>query len=122
MIKFLFKGLMRDRSRSLFPILTVVIGVMLTVFLYNWINGAEFNFIDSSARFNTGHVKVMSRAYAQEADQIPNDLALIGVRSLMDQLEKEYPDMIWTPRSWAWPSTSCRRELESAGSSSSRKP
>jgi len=98
MIRFLFKGLMRDRSRSLFPILTVVIGVMLSVFLYNWINGAEFNFIDSSARFNTGHVKVMSRAYAREADQVPNDLALVGVRSLMVQLQEQYPEMIWTPR------------------------
>ena len=98
MIRFFFKGLMRDRSRSLFPVLTVVIGVMLTVFLFNWINGAEFNFIDSSARFNTGHVKVMSRAYAQEADQVPNDLALIGVRSLLDQLRREHPEMIWTPR------------------------
>jgi len=98
MIRFLFKGLMRDRSRSLFPILTVVIGVMLTVFLYNWINGAEHNFIDSSARFNTGHVKIMSRAYAREADQVPNDLALVGVRSLLDQLQTEHPDMIWTPR------------------------
>ncbi len=98
MIKFLFKGLMRDRSRSLFPILIVVIGVMLTVFLYNWINGAQFNFIDSSARFDTGHVKIMSRAYAREADQVPNDLALIGVRSLMVQLQEEHPDMIWTPR------------------------
>jgi putative ABC transport system permease protein len=98
MIKFLFKGLIRDRSRSLFPIMTVVIGVMLTVFIYNWINGAEFNFIDSSARFNTGHVKVISRAYAEEADQVPNDLALIGVRSLMDQLQEQYPDMIWTSR------------------------
>jgi putative ABC transport system permease protein len=98
MIRFLFKGLMRDRSRSLFPVLTVVIGVMLTVFLYNWINGAEFNFIDSSARFNTGHVKVMSRAYAREADQVPNDLALVGVRTLLDELREQYPEMIWTPR------------------------
>jgi putative ABC transport system permease protein len=98
MIRFLFKGLMRDRSRSLFPILTVVIGVMLTVFLYNWINGAEFNFIDSSARFNTGHVKVMSRAYSREAEQVPNDLALVGVRTLLDELQEQYPEMIWTPR------------------------
>jgi putative ABC transport system permease protein len=98
MIRFLFKGLMRDRSRSLFPVLTVVIGVMLTVFLYNWINGAEFNFIDSSARFNTGHVKVMSRAYAREADQVPNDLALVGVGALLEELRERYPDMIWTPR------------------------
>ena len=29
MIKFLFKGLIRDRSRSLFPILTVFAGVFL---------------------------------------------------------------------------------------------
>lgn len=98
MIKFLFKGLMRDRSRSLFPILTVLIGVMLTVFIYNWINGVEFSFIDSSARFNTGHVKIMSRAFAREADQVPNDLALVGVRSLVDKLQEEYPDLIWTPR------------------------
>jgi putative ABC transport system permease protein len=98
MIRFLFKGLMRDRSRSLFPVLTVVIGVMLTVFLYNWLNGAEFNFIDASARFNTGHVKVMSRAYAREADQIPNDLALIGVRGLLDELRVQYPNMIWASR------------------------
>jgi putative ABC transport system permease protein len=98
MIRFLFKGLMRDRSRSLFPIVIVVIGVMLTVFLYNWINGAELNFIDSSARFNTGHVRVMSRAYAQEADQVPNDLALVGVQSLLDELRKQHPDMIWVPR------------------------
>jgi len=98
MIRFLFKGLMRDRSRSLFPVLTVVIGVMLTVFLYNWLNGAEFNFIDSSARFNTGHVKVMSRAYAREADQVPNDLALVGVQSLTDELREQFPDMVWTSR------------------------
>ncbi|OGD21424.1 MAG: hypothetical protein A2W03_15290 [Candidatus Aminicenantes bacterium RBG_16_63_16] len=98
MIAFLFKGLMRDRSRSLFPILTVLIGVTLTVFLYNWMNGAEFNFIDSSARFSTGHVKVMSRAYSREADQVPNDLALAGVGTLLDRLRKDYPDLIWTPR------------------------
>ena len=45
---------------------------MLTVFIYNWINGAEFNFIDSSARFNTGHVKVMATAFfAQKNTRTP---------------------------------------------------
>jgi len=98
MIRFLFKGLMRDRSRSLFPVLTVVIGVMLTVFVTNWINGFEFDFIDSSARFNTGHVRIMSRAYAREADQVPNDLALVGVGSLTDRLREQYPGLIWVSR------------------------
>jgi putative ABC transport system permease protein len=98
MIRFLLKGILRDRSRSLFPILTVMIGVMLTVFLYSYIQGATGNFFDTSAKFQTGHVKIMSRAYAEEADQIPNDLAFIGLEELRADLENRYPDMIWTPR------------------------
>jgi len=98
MISFLWKGLLRDRSRSVFPFLTVVIGVLLTVLLYSWIMGAQTNFIDSSAKFSTGHVKIMSRAYALESDQMPNDLAYIGVEKLLQDLRREFPDMLWTPR------------------------
>jgi putative ABC transport system permease protein len=98
MILFILKGLLRDRSRSLFPFLTVVTGVMLTVLLYSWINGAQTNFIDSSAKFSTGHVKIMSRAYAQESDMMPIDLASMGVQQLLQNLNEGYPDMHWTPR------------------------
>ena len=98
MIRFLLKGLFRDKSRSLFPFLTVAMGVMLTVLLYSWIKGAESNFVESSAKFETGHVKIMSRAYAPEADQRPNDLAYIGVAQLLNEVKNNYPDMIWTSR------------------------
>jgi len=98
MISFLLKGLIRDRSRSLFPLLTVVIGVMLTVLLYSWMKGAQTSFVDSSAKFSTGHVKVMTRAYAREAEQMPNDLACMGVGSLLEGLQKDFPGMLWTPR------------------------
>lgn len=98
MIKFILKGILRDRSRSLFPLLTVFFGVMLTVFLYSWIQGAQILFIDSTAKFDTGHVKIMSRAYAEEADQTPNDLAYIGVKALLKDLRSDYPGFIWTPR------------------------
>jgi len=98
MIKFLFKGILRDRSRSLFPVIVVMSGVMLTVFIQTWIEGALDGFIDTSANFQTGHVKVMSQAYAREADQVPNDLAYVGVEELMDDLRHDYPQLIWTPR------------------------
>lgn len=98
MIKFLFKGIIRDKSRSFFPILTVTSGVILCVVGYSWINGAEANMIETSAKFNTGHVKIMSRAYANETDQIPNDLAYIGVNSLIQELETAFPSFVWTPR------------------------
>ena len=98
MIKFLAKGLLRDRSRSLFPVLITTSGVMLTVVVFSWINGFVSDSISTTARFDTGHVRIMSRAYAQDSDQIPNDLALLGVDSLMENIKSEYPAMIWTPR------------------------
>ncbi len=98
MIYFLFKGLVRDRSRSLFPFITVMAGVILTVFLHAWMNGAISSMIQSTAHYNTGHVCVMTDAYAKEANQIPNDLALLGIDTLLTMLNSSYPDMLWTPR------------------------
>jgi len=98
MIRFLLKGLLRDRSRSLLPFLTVALGSMLTVVGFSWINGAISTIIESSAKFSAGHVKVMSRVYAAEADQAPNDLALMGVGALVAELERGHPDLVWTPR------------------------
>ncbi|MFO7695510.1 MAG: FtsX-like permease family protein [Vicinamibacterales bacterium] len=98
MIRFLLKGLLRDRSRSLLPFFTVVLGSALTVIGYSWINGAMSSMIESGARFSTGHVKVMSRAYAKEADQAPNDLALAGVGGLLDELARDHPEFDWAPR------------------------
>jgi putative ABC transport system permease protein len=98
MIRFLMKGLLRDRSRSLFPLLTVVIGVLLTVLAYSYVKGAFAGIVDSSARFKIGHLRIMSRAYAEEQDQIPNDLAYIGLKNLLKEVRKAYPDIYWTPR------------------------
>ena len=98
MIRFLLKGLLRDRSRSLLPFTTVVMGSALTVIGYSWTNGAISSMVESQARFSTGHVKVMSRSYAREADQAPNDLALAGVGALLPELARNHPDLVWTPR------------------------
>ena len=97
MISFLFKGLLRDRSRSLFPLLTVLAGVVLTVFLHAWMNGMVSSIIQSTAHYSTGHVCVTTRAYAKEADQIPNDLALLGIDTLITELKHDYPDFLDTP-------------------------
>ena len=69
MIGFLVKGLFRDRHRSLFPVLTVSLGVMLTVLMHCFITGMLGDLVDLNARFSTGHVKVVTRAYADNMDQ-----------------------------------------------------
>ena len=98
MIKFLVKGLLRDRQRSLFPVLIVAIGVWITVFFHAYINGVFGELVDSTARFFTGHVMVMSRAYAENKEQNPNDLALLSVSKIMDELRADYPEMTWCKR------------------------
>ena len=98
MIRFLLKGLLRDRSRSLLPFLTVVLGSMLTVVGFSWLNGAISTIVEAGANFSAGHVKVMTRAYAAEADMAPNDLALEGAGALIEELRRDHPAFVWTPR------------------------
>jgi putative ABC transport system permease protein len=98
MIRFLMKGLLRDRSRSLFPILTVFLGVVLAVFFYSFMQGVMSDMLKTTAHFQTGHVRVMTRAYAREADQRPLDLALVGANELMNELRRDYPDTRWLSR------------------------
>ena len=98
MIRFLIKGLMRDKSRSRLPIIVVAIGVMLTVWMHAYITGFMGETIEMNARFSNGHVKVMTRAYAEEMDQVPNDLAIIGSTELIQTLKAKFPDMMWAER------------------------
>jgi putative ABC transport system permease protein len=98
LIRFLTKGLLRDRTRSLFPMLVVTAGVMLTVVLYSYIKGSENDIVQTHASLMSGHVDIVTRAYAVEEDQVPNDLALLGLGQLLDDLRRDWPDLIWTPR------------------------
>lgn len=98
MIKFIFKGVLRDKSRSLLPIIVVSIGVFLTVFMSGWMGGIFGDMIDVNANFTTGHVKIMTRAYADNESQTPNDLALMDVEELLNNLSIDYPDMEWVER------------------------
>jgi len=98
MIKFLFKGILRDKNRSLLPIIIIVIGVTLTLVLSAYIRGAMGDIVDQNAKFDTGHVKVTTRAYKENIDQLPNDLAILGVDTLMVSLKKDFPEMNWVKR------------------------
>lgn len=100
MIKFIIKGIIRDRSRSLFPVLTVALGVALTVLGFCYFRGVMTSWIQTSAKFESGHMKIMSRAYAENADQMPNDLALIGVDDLLAELKRDFSGLVFAPRIW----------------------
>lgn len=98
MTKFLLKGLLRDRHRSLFPVLIVTVGVATSVVMYCFIHGFMDEAVRSNARLDTGHVKIMTRGYREIATQLPNDMALAGIDEMLSALERNHPDLEWTPR------------------------
>ena len=98
MIKFLAKGLLRDRSRSLFPVLVITLTVTLVIFSIGFMQGTMNSLLLDTAVILTGHEKVVTRAYSEESQLMPNDLALMDVDQLIENLEQEYPDFFWSPR------------------------
>ena len=98
MLRFLIKGLLRDRHRSLFPVIVVFTGVLLTTAFYGFLVGMLGDVYEKMSVFETGHVKIMSRAYAEIASQMPNDLALFGLSELTPKLKEAYPGLAWAPR------------------------
>jgi len=98
MIRFIIKGLLRDKHRSRLPLIVVSFGVMLTILLYTWITGFLGDSVNLNAKIATGHVKVITRAYHENMDQLPVDLSLTGSKELVDELKKDYPDVSWVER------------------------
>tara|TARA_B110000438_G_C15819148_1_gene653423 strand:+ start:2748 stop:4031 length:1284 start_codon:yes stop_codon:yes gene_type:complete len=98
MIKFLTKGLLRDRTRSFFPILIITLSVAIVVFASGFMRGTMNSMLLDTAVILTGHEKIVTRAYHEESMLMPNDLALFEIDKLIEKLEKEHPNFFWTPR------------------------
>ena len=98
MMYFLTKGLLRDRSRSLFPVIIITITVAIVIFAIGFMKGSMNSVFQSTAVIISGHEKVVTRAYKEESQMLPNDLALLDVDEIIRNLDKEYPDHFWSPR------------------------
>jgi putative ABC transport system permease protein len=98
MIRFLTKGLLRDRSRSLFPVLVITLTVTLVIFSIGFMKGTMNSLLLDTAVILTGHEKVVTRAYHEESQLMPNDLALLDVDHLVHELNQNHPEFFWSPR------------------------
>ena len=98
MMYFLIKGLLRDRSRSLFPVIIITITVTIVIFAIGFMKGSMNSVFQSTAVIISGHEKIVTRAYKEESQMLPNDLALLNVDQIISNLDEEYPDHFWSPR------------------------
>lgn len=98
MISFLLKGLIRDRSRSLFPVLITAAGVALTVFMAAYGGGILGQMIETTAKFQTGHVTVKTKALADHLQTNPMESALTNSDHWLRLLKENYPNLYWKYR------------------------
>ncbi|MCP4580029.1 MAG: ABC transporter permease [candidate division Zixibacteria bacterium] len=98
MIRFLFKGVLRDPSRSVFPLIAIVTGVAMVIAMKGVMLGVMDDMIRSYAVLDTGHIKVVTQSYAEMADIFPIDLGLTDVDSLIGELSESNESMFFTPR------------------------
>jgi putative ABC transport system permease protein len=78
--------------------LVITLTVAMVVFAIGFMRGTMNSlFLDTAVVFS-GHEKIVTRAYNEESQLLPNDLALLEVDQLVDELGRDYPSFFWTPR------------------------
>ena len=99
MIVFLFRGILRDKSRFLFPFLVVSIGVALVVALVGFMEGVFMGMIDMTAKLNAGHLRLVNKPFYDEEHLYPLDRALAAQKETRLWLKKNSTSNIeWSPR------------------------
>jgi len=99
MIRLLFKGMLQDRTRSLFPFTVVTVGVALVIVLVGFLDGVIMGMVDSTAYLDTGHLRLVNKPFYEEEHLNPIDRALGSQRLTGNWLkENSDPQIQWSPR------------------------
>jgi putative ABC transport system permease protein len=99
MIRWVLKGVMRDKTRSLFPFLVVTVGVTLLIYMLGFMEGTFAGMIDMTAHLDTGHLRFVNKPFYDEEHLNPLDRALAGQKETLHWLRQNGdPRIEWSPR------------------------
>lgn len=99
MIAFLLRGVLRDKSRFLFPFSVVTIGVALVASLVGFMEGVFMGMIDMTANLDSGQLRLVNKPFYDEEHLRPLDRSLAGQKETRDWLKKNSPEEVnWFPR------------------------
>ena len=99
MIAFLFRGILRDKSRFLFPFSIVAIGVTLVITLVGFMEGVFMGMIDMTANLDAGHLRLVNKPFYDEEHLRPLDRSLAAQSETLNWLKENSPEKTrWSPR------------------------
>ncbi|MBC8287570.1 MAG: ABC transporter permease [Nitrospinae bacterium] len=90
---------MRDKARFLFPFTVVAVGVALVVALVGFMEGVFMGMIDMTANLDSGHLRLVNKAFYDEEHLRPLDRSLANQQETHDWLVKHSSMQVdWAPR------------------------
>ncbi len=99
MIRWILKGVLRDKSRSLFPGIVVCLGVGLTIVMLGFMDGVLMDMVDMTANLDTGHIRFVNKDFYKEEHMNPLDRSLPSQKETLKWLQENSPEQIeWVPR------------------------
>lgn len=99
MIKLLFQGIIRDKSRSVFPFIVVTIGVALMIELVGFMDGMTNGMLNLTANLDTGRLRLVNKPFYDEEHLNPMDRSLAGQAETKRWLRQNGdPEIQWAPR------------------------
>ncbi len=99
MIRWLIQGIVRDKTRFLFPFIVVGVGVALMITMLGFMDGIFMSMVETTSILDTGHLRLVNKAYYDEEHLNPMDRALGGQKATGKWLEEHSGTSIqWLPR------------------------
>jgi putative ABC transport system permease protein len=99
MIRWILKGVLRDKSRSLFPGIVVSLGVGLTIVMLGFMDGILMDMVDMTANLDTGHIRFVNTDFYKDEHMNPLDRSLPAQKETLKWLQENSPQKIkWVPR------------------------
>lgn len=87
-VKMAFRNIGRSRRRTILTAVTAGVVVMVIIFMQGYMTGMMNKMFELSARFTTGHLKVLAKGYADKEALMPLDLAVIDSGRVAKEAEK----------------------------------
>ena len=99
MIRWVIKGIWRDKTRSLFPFLVITVGVTLLIYLLGFMEGIFAGMLNMTAYMDTGHLRFVNKPFYDEEHLVPLDRALAAQNETLRWLhDNSNPQVEWSPR------------------------
>ena len=92
LFQYALRNVLRNRKRTLLTALSVFTAAFIVCLAEGWINGLINNFIESTATWQSGHIRITSKGFLQREQFLPVNETLPNRTALIDTL-KQIPDI-----------------------------